>query len=66
MQINKITTGFVVQTFAEKEDGTFVCENQTFVASDQVDVEDLEGNPIEVTPEIEKAYFNFEMVQPPQ
>lgn len=55
--VKKITTGFVVQEY-DTETGKFV--SQDFVAGDQVDWEDEDGNAI---PE-EDAYLSFEMVQP--
>lgn len=55
--VKKITTGFVVQEY-DTDTGKFV--SQDFVAGDQVDWEDEDGNAI---PE-EDAYLSFEMVQP--
>lgn len=55
--VKKITIGFVVQEY-DTETGKFV--SQDFVAGDQVDWEDEDGNAI---PE-EDAYLSFEMVQP--
>ncbi len=40
LNYNKITTGFVIQEYETKEDGTKVCIGQTFVASDEVSRED--------------------------
>ena len=61
-RFNKITTGFVIQTYETQED-KHICIEQRFVAGDQADYEDLDGNPVEVdvTKEI---YQLFEMVQP--
>jgi hypothetical protein len=57
MKIKKITTGFVVQTF-DSISGR--CESQEFLAGDQVDFEDEEGNS-----KVEyDLYHNFDMVQP--
>jgi hypothetical protein len=45
-KFTKITTGFVVQTYEKNSAGEFVCTSQEFVAGDQVDYEDAEGNSI--------------------
>ena len=57
MIVQKVTTGFVVQTFDTKT-GKFVC--QTFVAGDPVYYEDTKGNSVDSFEE----YLPFEMVQP--
>ena len=44
MRINKITTGFVVQVF-DTDLGRFI--SQEFVAGDQVDYEDEDGDPVD-------------------
>jgi len=44
---NKITVGYVAQRFTRNPNGKFVCTSQTFVAGDQCDYEDDEGNSIE-------------------
>ena len=59
----KITVGFVHQTFEKNTDGKFVCTDQAFIAGDQCDYEDVNGNPLENTPEYE--YQPYEMVSPP-
>lgn len=46
-KFTKITVGFVVQTFKKNDKGKFVCTRQEFIAGDQCDYEDAEGNPIE-------------------
>lgn len=65
-QIKKITEGFVVQTW-NAETGKF--EGQEFIAGDQVDYEDENGNPIDVDDDedfFEKyPYRCFDMVQDP-
>lgn len=43
----KITVGFVTQTFEKNASGKFVCNKQEFIAGDQCDYEDAEGNPID-------------------
>jgi hypothetical protein len=62
MKIRKITTGFVVQTF-NSEVGNWV--NQEFVAGDQVDYEDENGDPVndKDNPALNQ-YLTFNMVQP--
>ena len=45
MVFRKFTTGQVVQTFEEKK-GKYVCTDQEFVAGDQVDYEDEDGEPL--------------------
>ena len=61
-KFNKITTGFVVQTYETQED-KMVCVEQHFVAGDQIDYEDLDGNPVEVNT-TKEVYQPFEIVQP--
>ena len=61
-RFNKITTGFVIQTYDTQED-KLVCVEQQFIAGDQVDYEDLDGNPIKVDT-TKEIYQPFEMVQP--
>lgn len=64
MLISKITAGFVIQIF-DTEKQQFV--SQEFVAGDQIDFEDAEGNPMDSgllkVDGIEKA-LAFEMKQP--
>ena len=66
MLIRKITTGFVIQTF-DTETKQFT--NQEFIAADQVEVEDVNGNPLDEAgndiPAEFDEYLPFEMVQPP-
>ena len=45
-KITKITIGFVTQTFEKNDKGRFVCAYQEFIAGDQVDYEDQDGNHI--------------------
>ena len=59
---NKITVGFVVQEYKERN-GEMVCNHQYFVAGDEVDREDKDGEPVEVDTSKE-VYQLFEMVQP--
>ena len=43
----KTTVGFVVQTFRENSKGQYICTHQEFIAGDQCDYEDVQGNAIE-------------------
>lgn len=58
-EIHKITTGFVIQRW-DRATGKFL--GQEFVAGDQVDYEDENGNAID---EEEPEYRCFDMVQEP-
>lgn len=58
--MKKITVGFVIQEF--NDDGK--CLSSQFVAGDQVDWEDDDGNSIE--PIANESYHPLEMVQPTQ
>ncbi len=62
MHHKKITTGFVIQDFDEK-DGKFVCVSQEFIAGDQVDYETEDGTPIEIDTKKEE-YQPFHMTKP--
>ena len=55
--INKITHGFVVQQF-DSDTCKFV--HQEFIAGDEIEFEDVQGNTIEAFPE----YLEFDMIQP--
>ena len=70
MKINKITTGFVVQTF-DTVKMEYVSQN--FTAGDQVDYEDTQGNPLDKIEAAEmgmehddgsEPYLPFNMIQP--
>lgn len=64
MKINKITTGFVIQTF-DTELKRFV--EQKFVAGDECDYETESGEPVEselLEVNGEEVYLPFDMVQP--
>lgn len=54
----KITTGFVIQMYTD--DG--ICTSQEFVAGDEVDWEDDDGEPCD-SPD-GHIYQSFDMVQP--
>lgn len=62
--IKKITDGYVEQTF----DDNAVCISQKFVAIDQVEYEDKDGNPVSsvISQEFQKRekYQPFGMLQP--
>jgi len=58
---NKITPGFVTQIF-EKQHEKFVCVDQGFTASDQVDRENEQGEPVDIDMQTEE-YQPFNMVQ---
>jgi hypothetical protein len=57
-KFTKVTVGFVAQTFEKNDEGRFVCTHQEFIAGDQCDYEDAEGNPIE-PPEHEYQPYNM-------
>lgn len=59
---NKITTGFVIQTYdTDKKEWI----SQEFIAGDQVDYEDEEGIPLDNTDSVIcSQYLSFDMVQP--
>jgi len=54
----KTTVGFVVQTFRKNSKGRYVCSDQEFIAGDQCDYEDVQGNAIE-PPEYEYQPYNM-------
>lgn len=58
----KITVGFIQQTFEKKPSGEYVCIDQAFIASDQCDYEDMNGDPLKDIPEHE--YESYEMLSP--
>ncbi len=58
-KFNKITTGFVVQVYEKNKAGEFLCASQEFIAGDQVDCEDENGNSISPP---EHKYQQFRMV----
>ncbi len=57
-KFNKITVGFVVQSFEKNNKGNFVCVSQGFITGDQVDYENEEGNSIE-KPDYKYQAFNM-------
>jgi hypothetical protein len=57
-KFTKITVGFVAQTFKKNDEGEYVCTHQEFIAGDQCDYEDAQGNPIE-PPDYEYQPYNM-------
>lgn len=57
-KFTKITIGFVAQTFEKSDNSKFVCTNQEFIAGDQYEYEDAEGNPID-PPDYEYQSYNM-------
>ncbi len=57
-KFTKITVGFVTQTYQKDDKGRFICTRQEFIAGDQCDYEDAEGNPIEL-PDYEYQPYNM-------
>ena len=57
-KFTKITVGFVTQSYEKNAAGKFICTDQEFIAGDQVDYENVDGNTI--TPP-EHDYRPFEM-----
>ncbi len=64
-QFLKITVGFVIQTYQSNDQDQFVCIHQDFIAGDQVDFEDTEGNPIH-PPDHPYQTFNMTLISGPQ
>jgi hypothetical protein len=65
-KFTKTTIGFVTQTFKKNGKGRFVCTHQEFIAGDQCDYEDDQGNPIE-PPDHEYQPYNMTLKsQPPK
>ena len=58
LEFNKITTGFVCQKYRKNESGKFVCIHHEFVAGDDVQFENLKGDPVEAP---EHGYQPFNM-----
>lgn len=57
-KFTKITVGFVTQSYVKNDAGSFICTEQEFIAGDQVDYENVDGNTI--TPPKHKCQ-SFEM-----
>ena len=62
-KFQKITVGFVIQEYQTLDNGTHVCTEQEFMAGDQVDYEDMNGEPVEIDT-LKEEYCPFNMVQP--
>lgn len=67
MILLKITTGFVIQKFdTDRQDWV----DQTFIASDEVEYETENGDPVNVTDFLDRVisskepYLPFQMIQP--
>ena len=58
----KITTGFIHQAFMKNAGGQFICTDQSFIAGDECDYEDTNGEPLKDVPEY--VYQPCEMVSP--
>jgi len=63
-EFKKVTVGFVVQNYATLN-GKYICVGQEFVAGEQVDYENENGEPVEIDT-AKEAYFPFEMAAPKQ
>jgi hypothetical protein len=67
MLVNKISIGFVIQTF-DTEKKEYI--SQEFFSNDEVEYEDTEGDPVDPVAvgmqneNGEEKYLPFEMVQP--
>lgn len=59
----KITVGFVIQDYKKLSNGTLVATGQEFIAGDQVDYEDDNGEAISIDTSKE-VDCPFDMVQP--
>ena len=64
-KFDKITVGFVVQSFKKNADGKFICTSQDFIAGDDVQYEDVKGEPIEA-PDHEYQPFNMTLLSSSQ
>jgi len=63
MIVSKVTTGFVTQRF---DTSTQEWLDQQFIAGDECEYEDWEGNPVDPADELPtpEPYLRFEMKQP--
>lgn len=61
MLINKVTSGFVIQTFDTKK-GKFV--KQEFIAGDEVEYEDVKTGEPSDDDGVCNTYLPFDMIQP--
>ena len=60
-KFTKITVGFVTQSYEKNAAGKFICTGQEFIASDQVDCENVDGNTI-TPPEHDYQPFNMSLL----
>ena len=60
-KFTKTTVGFVTQSYEKNAAGKFICTDQEFVAGDQVDYENADGNAI-TPPEHEYQQFNMTLI----
>ncbi len=65
-RFTKVTVGFVAQTFKKNGKGRFICTHQEFIAGDQCDYEDAEGNPIEPSDHEYQPYNMTLKTRPPK
>ncbi len=61
LELNKVTTGFVIQRYRKQITGTFKCIGQEFIAGDEVQFENLKGEPVD-PPEHDYQPFNMTML----
>ena len=64
-KFTKITTGFVTQSYAKNAAGQFVCIGQEFIAGDDVQYENADGETITV-PVHDYQPFNMTLISGPQ
>jgi len=60
-KFTKITVGFVTQSYEKNAAGKFICTGQEFIAGDQVDYENIDGNTI-TPPEHDYQPFNMSLL----
>ena len=60
-KFTKITVGFVLQDYEKNTDGKFVCTGQDFVAGDDVQYENADGETIAVPKHVYQP-FNMTLV----
>ena len=60
-KFTKITVGFVTQSYEKNAAGKFICTGQEFIAGDQVDYEDANGNAV-TPPEHDYQPFNMSLL----
>ena len=60
-KFTKITVGFVTQSYEKNAAGKFICTGQEFIAGDQVDCENVDGNTI-TPPEHDYQPFSMSLL----